>query len=96
MADNLVRRAMRQSAFFRLTLSSPDPSHTGGCYAKVIKLSAEAEPTIYATTRRWGTVMENVVMDPHTRELDLDSDAITANTRCAPRASGRCSSHGHW
>jgi phosphoenolpyruvate carboxykinase (ATP) len=40
----------------------------------VIKLSAEAEPEIYATTRRFGTVLENVVMDPDTRELDLDSE----------------------
>ena len=44
----------------------------GGCYAKMIRLSAEAEPEIYATTKRFGTVLENVVMDPVTRELDLD------------------------
>ena len=43
----------------------------GGCYAKVINLSAEAEPEIFATTKRWGTVLENVVMDPKTRKLDL-------------------------
>ena len=53
----------------------------GGCYAKVIRLSAEAEPEIYATTRRFGTILENVVMDPDTRELDLDSERLTENTR---------------
>ena len=55
----------------------------GGCYAKVIKLSPEAEPEIYATTRRFGTVLENVVMDPATRELDLDDGRYTENTRAA-------------
>src|SRR5205823_1844438 len=55
----------------------------GGCYAKVIHLSPEAEPQIYATLSRFGTVLENVVMDPETRELDLDSTAITENTRAA-------------
>ena len=44
----------------------------GGCYAKMIRLSAESEPEIYATTKRFGTVLENVVIDPVTRELDLD------------------------
>jgi phosphoenolpyruvate carboxykinase (ATP) len=53
----------------------------GGCYAKVIKLSAEAEPQIYATTRRFGTILENVVIDPHTRALDLDDASLTENTR---------------
>ena len=53
----------------------------GGCYAKVIKLSPEAEPQIYATTRRFGTILENVVMDPQTRELDLDDQTLTENTR---------------
>jgi phosphoenolpyruvate carboxykinase (ATP) len=53
----------------------------GGCYAKVIRLSAEGEPEIYATTRRFGTVLENVVVDPHTRALDLDDDSLTENTR---------------
>jgi phosphoenolpyruvate carboxykinase (ATP) len=57
----------------------------GGCYAKVIKLSPTGEPEIYATTRRFGTVLENVVMDPVTRVLDLDSQALTENTRaCYP------------
>jgi phosphoenolpyruvate carboxykinase (ATP) len=53
----------------------------GGCYAKTIKLSAAAEPEIYATTERFGTVLENVVMDPATRRLDLDDDRLTENTR---------------
>ncbi len=55
----------------------------GGCYAKTIKLSAEAEPQIYATTRRFGTVLENVVFDPATRALDLDDARNTENTRAA-------------
>src|SRR5258708_4870725 len=55
----------------------------GGCYAKTIKLSAEAEPQIYETTRRFGTVLENVVFDPLTRALDLDDDRYTENTRAA-------------
>ncbi len=55
----------------------------GGCYAKVIRLSAEHEPEIYATTRRFGTVLENVVIDDATRRIDLDSDALTENTRAA-------------
>ena len=55
----------------------------GGCYAKVINLSAEAEPEIFATTKRWGTVLENVVMDPKTRKLDLADNALTENTRAA-------------
>ena len=55
----------------------------GGCYAKMIRLSQEAEPEIYATTRRFGTVLENVVMDPATRELDLDDNSLAENTRGA-------------
>jgi phosphoenolpyruvate carboxykinase (ATP) len=55
----------------------------GGCYAKTIRLSAEAEPQIYATTRRFGTVLENVVIDPETRRLNLDDDRFTENTRAA-------------
>ncbi len=55
----------------------------GGCYAKTIRLSAEAEPQIYNTTRRFGTVLENVVLDPDTRVLDLDSAQFTENTRAA-------------
>jgi phosphoenolpyruvate carboxykinase (ATP) len=53
----------------------------GGCYAKVIKLSQEAEPQIYATTRRFGTILENVVIDPDTRALNLDDASHTENTR---------------
>ena len=55
----------------------------GGCYAKVINLSAEYEPAIFATTRTFGTVLENVVMDPQTRELDLADESLTENTRAA-------------
>ena len=55
----------------------------GGCYAKMIRLSAEAEPQIYATTRRFGTVLENVTVDPATRALDLNDDKATENTRGA-------------
>jgi len=53
----------------------------GGCYAKVINLSPKAEPQIHACTRRFGTVLENVVCDPVTRELDLDDGSLTENTR---------------
>lgn len=55
----------------------------GGCYAKMIRLSAEAEPQIYATSRRFGTVLENVVVDDATRRLDLDDASLTENTRGA-------------
>jgi phosphoenolpyruvate carboxykinase (ATP) len=55
----------------------------GGCYAKTIRLSPEAEPQIYATTRRFGTVLENVAIDPETRQLNLDDDRVTENTRAA-------------
>lgn len=55
----------------------------GGCYAKMIKLSEEAEPEIYATTRRFGTVLENVVMDEENRELDFDDNALAENSRGA-------------
>jgi phosphoenolpyruvate carboxykinase (ATP) len=55
----------------------------GGCYAKVIRLSPEAEPEIYATTQRFGTVLENVVIDPATGKLDLDDGRYTENTRAA-------------
>ncbi len=53
----------------------------GGCYAKVIKLSKEAEPQIWDASRRFGTVLENVVLDPETREMDLDDMTYTENTR---------------
>jgi phosphoenolpyruvate carboxykinase (ATP) len=55
----------------------------GGCYAKTIRLSPMYEPDIFQTTRRFGTVLENVVVNPDTRELDLDSEAFTENTRGA-------------
>jgi phosphoenolpyruvate carboxykinase (ATP) len=55
----------------------------GGCYAKMIRLSADAEPQIYGTTRRFGTVLENVKMDIASRTLDLDDDSLTENTRGA-------------
>jgi phosphoenolpyruvate carboxykinase (ATP) len=53
----------------------------GGCYAKMIRLSAEAEPEIYATTKRFGTILENVVIDPVTREIDLDDASLAENSR---------------
>jgi len=57
----------------------------GGCYAKVINLSPEAEPEIYATVHRFGTVLENVVLDPATRVPDLGDGSLTENTRaCYP------------
>jgi len=55
----------------------------GGCYAKTIRLSPMYEPDIFQTTKRFGTILENVELDPATRELDLDSDRITENTRGA-------------
>jgi phosphoenolpyruvate carboxykinase (ATP) len=55
----------------------------GGCYAKTIRLSAKAEPQIYSTTQRFGTVLENVVVDAETRALNLDDDRLTENTRAA-------------
>jgi phosphoenolpyruvate carboxykinase (ATP) len=53
----------------------------GGCYAKMIRLSEEAEPEIFATTKRFGTVLENVVIDRETRELDLDDASLAENSR---------------
>ncbi|RJP63319.1 MAG: phosphoenolpyruvate carboxykinase (ATP) [Ignavibacteriales bacterium] len=55
----------------------------GGCYAKVIRLSEEHEPQIYETTRRFGTILENVVFDPVSRRIDLDDDILTENTRAS-------------
>jgi phosphoenolpyruvate carboxykinase (ATP) len=55
----------------------------GGCYAKMIRLSADAEPQIYSTTKRFGTVLENVKMDAASRQLDLNDDSLTENTRGA-------------
>jgi phosphoenolpyruvate carboxykinase (ATP) len=73
----------------------------GGCYAKVIRLSPEHEPQIYATTSRFGTILENVVWDNVSRRLDLDDDINTENTRCSypleyvpgVRLEGRADSH---
>ncbi len=74
----------------------------GGCYAKMINLSAEAEPEIFATTKRFGTVLENVVMDPATRTLDFDDNSLAENSRGAyplsfiPNASETgCAGHPH-
>jgi len=55
----------------------------GGCYAKVIRLSEEAEPQIYACTHRYGTILENVVFDPATRKIDLNDSSLTQNTRAS-------------
>ncbi|MCM8731369.1 phosphoenolpyruvate carboxykinase [Hephaestia sp. GCM10023244] len=55
----------------------------GGCYAKMIRLSEEAEPEIFATTKRFGTVLENVVMDPVSRTLDFDDARLAENSRGA-------------
>jgi phosphoenolpyruvate carboxykinase (ATP) len=55
----------------------------GGCYAKVIHLSEKAEPQIYACTRRFGTILENVIYDPITRLIDLEDEKITENTRAS-------------
>ncbi len=55
----------------------------GGCYAKVIRLSEEKEPEIYRTTRRFGTILENVMIDAATRRIDLDDSTLTENTRAA-------------
>ncbi len=55
----------------------------GGCYAKVIGLSASAEPEIHATTKRFGTILENVPFDPITRLIDLEDDTLTENTRAS-------------
>ncbi|MGA7838555.1 MAG: phosphoenolpyruvate carboxykinase (ATP) [Ignavibacteriaceae bacterium] len=55
----------------------------GGCYAKVIRLSEDHEPEIHATTKRFGTILENVVFDPVSRHIDLEDDSITENTRAS-------------
>ena len=55
----------------------------GGCYAKTINLSAEAEPEIFETTTKFGTVIENMVFDAETRDLDFRDDSLTPNMRCA-------------
>ena len=53
----------------------------GGCYAKMINLSPEAEPEIFATTKRFGTILENVVIDAETRELDFNDNSLAENSR---------------
>ncbi len=58
-------------------------NYEGGCYAKVIRLSKEAEPEIYDTTRKFGTILENVIYDENTRRLDLNDASLTENTRAA-------------
>jgi ATP-dependent phosphoenolpyruvate carboxykinase len=63
--------------------SHPQFNCEGGCYAKVIRLSAQAEPEITDTTRRYGTILENVGIDMGTRRLDLDDGSLTENTRAA-------------
>src|SRR4030081_3362697 len=55
----------------------------GGCYAKTIRTSREAEPGIYAATSHFGPVLENVPFDPDTRVPDYDDDSLTENTRSA-------------
>ena len=55
----------------------------GGCYAKTIRLSPEGEPDIYRATRMFGTILENVILDERTREIDYDSSEITENTRAS-------------
>jgi phosphoenolpyruvate carboxykinase (ATP) len=55
----------------------------GGCYAKTIRISEEAEPEIYAATNHFGTILENVVFDPDTRVPDFDDESLTENTRSA-------------
>ncbi len=58
-------------------------NYEGGCYAKVIRLSSENEPEIYACTHTFGTILENVVFDPAYRRVDLDDDGLTENTRAS-------------
>jgi phosphoenolpyruvate carboxykinase (ATP) len=58
-------------------------NYEGGCYAKVIRLSPHAEPEIYETTRRFGSILENVTLDSATGRLNLDDDSLTENTRAA-------------
>ncbi len=56
-------------------------NYENGCYAKAIRLSAEAEPEIHACTYRFGTILENVIFDPASRQIDLDDESLTENTR---------------
>lgn len=65
----------------------------GGCYAKVIKLSPKDEPEIFKTTQTFGTILENVVMNPESRELDLNDDKLTENTRASYDVSQISNAH---
>src|SRR5688572_19975408 len=58
-------------------------NYEGGCYAKVINLSAEGEPDIYATTQMFGTILENVVLEPTSRKVKFEDQSITENTRAS-------------
>ena len=58
-------------------------NYEGGCYAKVINLSADGEPDIYATTQMFGTILENVVLDPTSRRVRFEDQSITENTRAS-------------
>jgi phosphoenolpyruvate carboxykinase (ATP) len=58
-------------------------NYEGGCYAKVINLSADGEPDIYRTTQMFGTILENVVLDPSTRRVKFEDQSITENTRAS-------------
>lgn len=58
-------------------------NYEAGCYAKVIRLSKDNEPEIFACTRRFGTILENVIYDPDSRKIDLDDDRLTENTRAS-------------
>jgi phosphoenolpyruvate carboxykinase (ATP) len=58
-------------------------NYEGGCYAKVINLSAEGEPDIYATTQMFGTILENVVLEPTSRRVKFEDQSITENTRAS-------------
>src|SRR6476659_3851391 len=58
-------------------------NYEGGCYAKVINLSAEGEPDMYRTLEMWGTILEHVVLDPSTRNFLFEDQTITENTRAS-------------
>jgi phosphoenolpyruvate carboxykinase (ATP) len=58
-------------------------NYEGGCYAKVINLSAEGEPDIFRTTQMFGTILENVVLDPSKRTVQFEDQSITENTRAS-------------
>ncbi len=83
--DDALGRSAAQPHRRRRARLGPTASFNfeGGCYAKTIRLSPMYEPDIFQTTRRFGTVLENVDLDPRTRELDLDSERFTENTRGA-------------